>query len=190
LSTLAEIDTAIRTIEGAGNNQIVVLHCVAIYPTEDSYVNLRNMDTLSKIYSYPVGFSDHTLGTCVPLAAVAKGACVIEKHFTLDKNMEGWDHKVSATPEEMKTLVDDSRRINEALGTSRVACVESKERLDAFRRSIVAAREIREGEVITKDMIDLKRPGTGIPPEAMMYLIGKVAKRNITYDEIISLEDF
>ena len=140
LSTLSEIDTAIRTIENAGNQQIVILHCVAIYPTDDSLVNLRNIDTLAQLYPYPIGFSDHTLGTCIPLAAVARGACLIEKHFTLDKNMEGWDHKVSSSPEEMKVIVNDSQRIYNALGTKRIIRVEDNERLSAFRRSIVAAK--------------------------------------------------
>lgn len=190
LSNLAEIDSAIRTIEEAGNQQIVILHCVSIYPPEDTQVNLRNMNTLSQAYSYPVGFSDHTLGTCIPLAAVARGACVIEKHFTLDKEMEGWDHKVSATPDDMKTLVNDVQRIYKALGTCRVDRVENDERIGAFRRSIVAAKEISEGDLITEDMIDFKRPGTGLPPEAMMYMIGKKAKRYIAFDEIIKFEDF
>lgn len=190
LSNLAEIDLAIRTIEEAGNKQIIILHCVSIYPPEDIQVNLRNMDTLSQAYSYPVGFSDHTLGTCIPLAAVARGACVIEKHFTLDKDMEGWDHKVSATPNEMKTLVNDVQRIYNALGTGRVDRVENEDRINAFRRSIVAAKEINEGDVITEDMMDYKRPGSGLPPEAIEYMIGKKAKRNIAYDEIIKFDDF
>lgn len=190
LSTLSEIDTAIRTIESAGNDQIIILHCVAIYPTDDIDVNLKNIDSLSKIYPYPVGFSDHTLGTCIPLAAVAKGACLIEKHFTLDKNMEGWDHKVSATPNEMKTIVENSRRIHEALGDTRIIQVESIERQNAFRRSIVAAKEISEGDIITDDMLDFKRPGTGLAPEAIKYMIGKKVKRDISLDEIINIEDF
>ncbi len=190
LSNLSEIDTAIRTIEQAGNYKIVILHCVSLYPPEDTQVNLRNMDTLLQAYSYPVGFSDHTLDTCVPLAAVARGACVIEKHFTLDKDMEGWDHKVSATPDEMKRLVGDAKRIYNALGTGRIDCVENDDRIGAFRRSIVAAQEIIAGQVITEDMIDFKRPGTGMPPKAAMYIIGKQAKRNIAFDEIIEFEDF
>ncbi|MES9857781.1 MAG: N-acetylneuraminate synthase family protein [Sedimenticola sp.] len=190
LSNLAEIDSAIRTIEAAGNQRIVILHCVSIYPPEDTQVNLRNMDTLSQAYSYPVGFSDHTLGTCVPLAAVARGACVIEKHFTLDKEMDGWDHKVSATPVEMKSLVNDVRRIYNSLGTGRIDRVENEERVEAFRRSIVAAKAIGEGDLITEEMIDFKRPGIGLPPDAMMYLVGKKAKRYIAFDELIEFEDF
>lgn len=190
LSNLSEIDMAIRTIEETGNKDIVILHCVSIYPPEDRQVNLRNMDTLLQAYSYPVGFSDHTLGTCIPLAAVARGACVIEKHFTLDKDAEGWDHKVSATPDEMKILVNDARRIYNALGKNRVERVENEERVNAFRRSIVAAKNINKGELIADDMVDFKRPGTGLPPEAIKYVVGKKAKRSIAFDEIISLEDF
>jgi N-acetylneuraminate synthase len=190
LSNLAEIDEAIKVIETAGNTQIVILHCVSIYPPEDNQINLRNMDTLAQAYPYPVGFSDHSLGTCIPIAAIARGACIIEKHFTLDKDMEGWDHKVSATPDEMKTLVDDGHRVFEALGSRRIERVESQERLDAFRRSIVAARDIAEGEVITEDAIDYKRPGTGLPPQASEFVIGRTARRNISYDEIICLDDF
>lgn len=190
LSNLAEIDTAIQVIENAGNNQIVILHCVAIYPPEDRQVNLRNIDTFLQAYPYPVGFSDHTLGTCIPLAAVAKGACVIEKHFTLEKTMEGWDQKVSADPEDMKALVKGSLRIHAALGSSRITRVESNERLRAFRRSIVAAAEIRKGDLFSEKILDFKRPGTGLPPEFIKHLIGKKAKRNIAYDEIITLEDF
>ena len=190
LSNLAEIDQAIRTIEAAGNQQIIILHCVSIYPPEDEQVNLRNMETLSQAYPYPVGFSDHTLGVCIPLAAIARGACIIEKHFTLDKEMEGWDHKVSATPDEMKTLVNHSQRIYEALGSARIEQVESKERIDAFRRSIVAAKEIKKGIVITEDALDFKRPGSGFAPDAIKYMIGKTAKRDIAYDKIIEFDDF
>ncbi len=190
LSTLAEIDRAITTIESSGNRQIVILHCVSIYPPDDTMINLRNLETLQQMYPYPIGFSDHSLGTCIPLAAVAKGACVIEKHFTLDKNMEGWDHKVSATPEEMKIIVRDSKRIFAALGSARIEQLESRERIEAFRRSIVAARAIKAGEIITEDSIDFKRPGTGYPPEARDFIVGKKARRDIAYDEIIEFDDF
>jgi sialic acid synthase SpsE len=189
LSTLAEIDTAIRTIENAGNNQIVILHCIAIYPPKDEQVNLLNIDTLAQAYPYPIGFSDHSLGTCIPLAAVAKGACIIEKHFTLDKNMEGWDHKISADYDDMKVIARDAKRIYDALGSKRITCVENLEMLNAFRRSIVAASEIVEGDIITEDMLDFKRPGTGMPPGSIEQIIGKVAKRNIPFDELIMPND-
>src|SRR5690606_11888881 len=112
LSELYEIDKAIRTIENAGNLNIVILHCISIYPPKDEQVNLNNIDTLRTIYpKYPIGFSDHTLGTSIPLASTVKGVCLIEKHFTLDKNMEGWDHKVSANPEEMQIICSETKRI-------------------------------------------------------------------------------
>lgn len=190
LSTLSEIDKAVRTIESTGNSNLVLLHCVSLYPPDDCQVNLNNMDTLRKIYPYPVGFSDHTLGYSIPLAAVAKGACVIEKHFTLDKDMFGWDHKVSADFQEMKIITSESKRIQKALGTSRIVVNENEERIAAFRRSIVAGQKIKKGTVITEDMLDFKRPAEGIEPEYVRFIVGKTAKRDIEYDELIKMEDF
>lgn len=190
LSNQKEIDKAVKTIEETGNKEIIILHCVSIYPPDDRQINLKNIDTLSEMYPYIIGFSDHSLGTCISHAAVAKGACVIEKHFTLDKNMDGWDHNVSATPEEMKEIVDNAERIFNSLGTSEIIRVEDDERLKAFRRSIVAAKEICKGEVFTEDMLDFKRPGTGLSPENIESIVGKKAKRNIVYDEIINADDF
>ena len=189
LSDLSEIDRAVRTIENKGNKQIVILHCVSLYPPQDSDVNLKNMSTISNLYPYPVGFSDHTLGTCIPLAAVALGACIIEKHFTLDKGMEGWDHKVSADVDDMKVLVEDAKRIHMALGSNRIVRIENEDRLDAFRRSIVAATDISEGEIITREMLDYKRPGTGLAPEYTDFIIGRKAQRNIAFDDIIKRDD-
>ncbi len=190
LSELFEIDKAVKTIEKAGNNHIVILHCVATYPPIDSDVNLNNITTLMKIYpDYPVGFSDHTLGTTIPLASVALGACLIEKHFTLDKNMEGWDHKVSATKDEMQEIVRNATRISEALGSFRIISTESDEKKREFRRSIVLARDIKEGEIITKDDIDYKRPGGGFSPEMTEYIVGRKVKINLFYDSVLSNED-
>ena len=190
LSSLAEIDKAVSVIESAGNDQLVILHCVAIYPPEDKQINLNNIDSLQKIYQYPIGFSDHSLGTCIPIAAMAKGACVIEKHFTLDKEMFGWDHKVSANEEDMEVITNAAHRIFTALGTSRIQRMEEDDRLESFRRSIVASRSIKEGEIFTNSMLDFKRPGRGLAPEALDFIVGKVAKRNIEYDELINMQDF
>jgi len=189
LSTLAEIDKAVSVIEEAGNDQLVILHCVAIYPPEDKQVNLNNIDSLSNLYPYPIGSSDHSIGTCIPLAAVAKGASVIEKHFTLDKDMEGWDHKVSANPDEMAIITNDSKRIFNALGSKRITRVEPKDRVSEFRRSIVAARGIVIGEIITDEMLDYKRPGGGFDPEYKGFILGRTAQRNIPYDHIITSDD-
>ena len=171
LSTLSEIDKAIQTIESIGNNNIVLLHCVSLYPPEDNQVNLNNIETLRTAYPYPVGFSDHTLGFSIPLAAVAKGACLIEKHFTLDKKMFGWDHAISADYEEMGIIARESKRIQKSLGTYRIVVKENEERIKAFRRSIVAARKIRKGEVFTGDMLDFKRPAEGMPPGDVGFIL-------------------
>lgn len=189
LSELYEIDRAIRTIENAGNKQIVILHCVALYPPKDEDVNLNNIESLQKIYPYPIGFSDHTLGFSIPIASVAKGACIIEKHFTLDKSMFGWDHKISATPDELKIICEESKRIQKAMGSYGFRCEEDEERKAAFRRSIVTTREIKAGEVIKESDIDFKRPGTGLAPEFKDFVVGRTAKRDIGFDSMITKED-
>ena len=191
LSELYEIDKAVKTIESIGNEQIVILHCVATYPPTDSDVNLNNIKTLMAAYpDYPIGFSDHTLGTAIPLAAVALGACVIEKHFTLDKEMEGWDHKVSATEDEMETIVTNSKRITEALGSFRISATESDEKKREFRRSIVLTREMRTGETLKEDDIDYKRPGGGFDPAMTEFLVGRTISKDLEFDHILRKEDF
>ena len=189
LSELYEIDKAIHTIESTGNDKLVILHCVAIYPTPDENVNLNNIDTLQKLYPYPIGFSDHTLGYSIPLASVAKGVCLIEKHFTLDKDMEGWDHKVSVTPDEMRIIVEESKRISKAMGSSRIISTEDDIRKTEFRRSIVTTRNMKSGEIIKSSDLDAKRPGTGIPPGDLCYVTGRTLKNDVGEDEILNWED-
>lgn len=190
LNDFSEIDRAVRVIERAGNDQIIILHCVSKYPPDDSDINLNNIETFMRMYPYPIGFSDHSIGFSIPLAATAKGASIIEKHFTIDKKLPGWDHKISANPTELKIICDESKRINEALGNFRVVCKEDAERKNAFKRSIVASRKIEKGEVFTEEMLDFKRPGSGIEPGDAAFVIGKIAKRDIDYDELIGMEDF
>lgn len=190
LSELHEFDKAIRTIENAGNHEIIILHCISLYPPDDRDVNLKNIDSLKAIYpDYPIGFSDHTLGYSIPLAAVARGAIVLEKHFTLDKEMFGWDHKVSANPEELKIICTESRRIHTALGSGRFSCPESEERRNEFRRSIVLTRAMKAGETIISGDMDFKRPGTGIKPEEWVYLQGRKVRTDLEFDHIIKWED-
>ena len=190
LSELYEIDKAVKTIENAGNNQIVILHCVSTYPPIDSDVNLNNIKTLMNAYpDYPIGFSDHTLGTAIPLASVALGACLIEKHFTLDKTMEGWDHKVSATKDEMIEIVENSKRISDALGSFRITASESDEKKREFRRSIVITRDMKKGEVIQEEDIDYKRPGGGFDPEMTDFIIGRTVNKDLNNDYILTKED-
>ena len=189
LSEVFEIDRAIRTIEEAGNNQIVILHCVSIYPPQDHQVQLNNIDTLRTLYpDYPIGFSDHTLGVSIPLASVVKGVCLIEKHFTLDKNMEGWDHKVSANQDELAQICRETKRIRAAMGSTRIQTQESKERIDSFRRSIVTTRLIKAGEVIQRQDVDFKRPATGISPEYLPFVVGRTVKNDLPFDKPITPE--
>lgn len=190
LSELHEIDRAVRTIENAGNEQIVILHCVAIYPPKDEEINLNNISTLKAVYPYPIGFSDHSIGIAVPLASVAKEVCIIEKHFTLDKEMFGWDHKVSADALELEAIVSGSKKIAKAMGTGRVRSVESDERKREFRRSIVLTKNLKKGECVTSEMIDFKRPGTGISPEYSNVVIGRKAASDLLADYPIKWEDF
>ncbi len=189
LSELYELDKAIRTIEDAGNNNIVILHCVSKYPPNDNEVNLNNIKTLQTIYPYPIGFSDHTLGFEIPLASISFGACIIEKHFTLDKNLPGWDHKVSATPDEMKIIVDGSKRIHKAIGNFRIIPEEDNERRIEFRRSIVITRDMKRGEIITISDIDFKRPGRGLAPEMAKFVVGRKINKDLVSDSILKLED-
>lgn len=190
LGSLADVDEAVRCLEENGCKEIVLLHCVSIYPPMDEQVNLNNIDMLRETFGYPVGYSDHTLGTIAPVMSVAKNVCIIEKHFTLDKNMDGWDHKVSADSSDLKVIVEAAKRGTQMLGQKRKIIVESQERREAFQRSIVAARDIPFGKIIERSDIEFKRPGTGISPKYMDFIIGKTAKRNIKYDEIIDKNDF
>lgn len=190
LGTLSEIDEAVRVLEATGNRQIVILHCVSLYPPEDSQVNLNNIDMLREAYDYPIGYSDHTIGTEISLAAIAKGACVLEKHFTLDKEMFGWDHKVSANPEEMAAITRGRDRIFAALGSKRrTVSAAEEEKKKAFRRSIVSRRDIRDGEIIDADAITYRRPGTGIPPNLAHLIVGARAVKLIEADAVIGWQD-
>lgn len=190
--TLAEIEHALEVLAGAGQPEIVLLHCVSLYPPQsDEVVNLRNVEMLRDTFGLPVGFSDHTIGVELPLAAIALGAVVIEKHFTLDKTLPGWDHAVSADPAEMALIASAARRIPAALGTRRrILSDAERDNAKSMRRSAVAARDIRAGEAITAAHIEFRRPGTGISPDQADRLIGNVAVRNIAADEILSDTDF
>lgn len=190
LSELYEIDKAIHTIESAGNKNIIILHCVAEYPPEINKINLNKFDSFLKLYPYPIGFSDHTLGTAIPLAAVAKGAILIEKHYTLDKSTEGWDHAISLDPEELNYLSKESKNISLALGSSRITSSESQEKKNIFRRSLIAANNINKGQIITPSDITEKRPGTGISPDFKEFIIGKIAQKDIKEDSVITKDCF
>ena len=191
LSDLSEITKAINTLEIAGCYEIILLHCVAIYPVKDKDVNLNNIDTLKKIYpQYPIGFSDHSLGSSITLASVVKGVKIIEKHFTLDKEMFGWDHKVSASPDELATICFQSKRIIDSLGTSKIVKPENQNRINEFRRSIVAKKSLKKNHKLKYSDIDYKRPGIGISPDRADIIIGRKLNKTIKQDHILKFSDF
>lgn len=190
LCEISDVADAVKTLKENGCPEVILLHCVSIYPPEDSQVNLNNIDMLRQTFGCKVGYSDHTLGTIAPIMSIAKGVCIIEKHFTLDKDMVGWDHKISADPAELKQICEASKVGYKMLGSYAKVVNENQERRDAFQRSIVAARPIKIGEVITEADLDYKRPGSGIPPKYYKFIIGKTAKRDLMYDEIVQMEDF
>jgi N,N'-diacetyllegionaminate synthase len=190
MATLAEIEEAVEVVRSEGNEQIILLHCISIYPPDYEIINLRNMITLQQAFEVPVGFSDHTIGTAIPLAAIAMGACVIEKHFTLDKDMAGWDHAISADPQELQAIVEEGKNVFVAAGSSRRVVSEAEmEKRKKFRRSLVARRALRQGHVITEEDIDAKRPGTGISPNQIPYVLGRKLARDLEEDQVINWND-
>lgn len=188
MSTLGDIEKALEILRASGTTDITVLHCNTEYPTPMEDVNLNAMETIKEAFKVKVGYSDHTLGIEVPIAAVALGATVIEKHFTLDKTMEGPDHKASLEPEELKEMVRCIRNIEKALGDGIKKLTESeKKNINIARKSIVAGRNIKEGEIFTEKNLEIKRPGDGISPMRWDEIIGQKAKRDFKEDELIEI---
>lgn len=190
MAEMGEIQAAIDVLEKAGTPRtiVTVLHCTTEYPAPMAEVNLRAMLGIGKEFGVEVGYSDHTRGIEVAMAAVALGASVIEKHFTLDRNMPGPDHKASLEPEELKAMVTAIRNIEIALGDGikRLTSSEARNKLIA-RKSLVAKRAIKAGEVFSAENISAKRPGTGISPMRWDEVMGRVASRDFLSDELIEL---
>ena len=190
MANLGEIEKAVKIIENEGNSKIVILHCVAIYPTENKDLNLKNITMLQNTFGYPVGFSDHSLGFVASLTSVALGACVIEKHFTTDKSLPGWDHEISSSPEEMKKIVESSKIIYQVLGNlKRTVSKNEEEKKKVFRRSIVLNKNLKAGDIIKEEDISLKRPGTGFSPDEIKFVIGKKLKRDFEADYLLTKDD-
>lgn len=190
MATMSDIEAAIDVLEQAGTPRamLTVLHCTTEYPTPMNEVNLRAMQSINKALGIAVGYSDHTQGIEVAIAAVATGAVVIEKHFTLDRNLPGPDHKASLEPAELKAMVTAIRNIEMAMGDGikRLTPSEAKNKPVA-RKSLVASREIKAGEVFTADNLTAKRPGTGISPMRWDEVLGKKAPHDFIEDELIDL---
>ena len=188
MSTMEEIANALDILKSNGAGNITLLHCNTEYPTPYEDVNLRAMKTLKDTFQIPVGYSDHTQGIEVPIAAVASGACVIEKHFTLDKTMEGPDHKASLEPDELKNMVSAIRNIEKAMGAKEKFPTKSETKnITIARKSIVAKCDIKKGEKLTEDNLYVKRPGDGISPMKWFEVIGTTAIRDFKEDELIEL---
>jgi sialic acid synthase SpsE len=190
MATLSEIEAALAVIEQAGTPRhlITVLHCTSEYPAPMADVNLRAMLSIKDTLGVEVGYSDHTQGIEIPVAAVALGARVIEKHFTLDRTMPGPDHQASLEPHELKAMVDAIRNVEAALGdgVKRPSFSELKNK-SIVRKSLVAIRDIRAGEPFSADNVGTKRPGTGISPMHWDEVMGRSATRNFSFDELIEL---
>ncbi|EAI5466194.1 N-acetylneuraminate synthase [Campylobacter lari] len=190
MTSLGEIEMALDVLidNGTQRNKITILHCNSEYPTPFKDVNLKAMQTIKEAFKLPVGYSDHTLGVTIPIAAVAMGACVIEKHFTLDKNMQGPDHLASLNPDELKTMVQSIRELEQALGNGIKKPSESETKnINIGRKSLVAASPIKKGDFFTEKNLGVKRPGNGISPMEWDNIIGKVAEKNFDIDELIVL---
>ncbi|MGI0528392.1 N-acetylneuraminate synthase [Treponema socranskii] len=188
MSTLAEVDTALAELRNSGAADITLLHCTTNYPCPMEDVNLNAMLTMREAFKIPVGYSDHTKGIEVPIAAVAMGAAVIEKHFTLDRNMEGPDHLASIEPDEFKNMVDSIRNIEIALGTGEKTPVKSEVDISkVVLKRCVASQNIRSGELFTNENVTVKRNDKGLPSKYWDLLIGKQATRDYKIDEAVEL---
>lgn len=189
MATLSEVDEAVRTIRRIGNQSLVLLQCTTNYPSRAEDANLKAMTTMRKAFALPVGYSDHTIGSTAAIAAVALGACFVEKHFTTDRDLEGPDHSSSADATEFSELVSLIRETEVLLGTGRKEpCDLESQNIIGMRRSIVAAVDIPSGAVLSIDMLTTKRPGGGIPPSRITEMVGRVVGQDIAKDTLLSYE--
>jgi len=187
MADLSDIETALEVIYKTGNHQVILLHCAINYPPKFSDLHLRAMETMRLAFELPVGFSDHSSGISADIAAVALGACAIEKHYTTSRKLQGPDHSFAIEPHELKAMVQGIRETEQALGSTVKRHTKAEEEMYRLgRRSLVAAKRVSKGTRITADMIDVKRPGFGIPTKQMDIVIGRVAKIDIDEDEILS----
>lgn len=191
MGTLEEIVDAVKVIESTKNSQLIILHCTSVYPAPPEIIRLQNITGLREHFpSYPIGYSDHSLGIEIPSASVALGACLIEKHFTLDSSRIGMDNQMATEPEEMRSMVKACHSVYEALGgVERVLSESEKEQADKMRRSIVAKINLSSGDVLTELAIDFKRPGFGLPPSKLKEVLNRKIKRDIEAGSIIEIKD-
>jgi sialic acid synthase SpsE len=190
MARLSEIDKAVELLTKKNCNDIALLHCISIYPPLYEDIHLNNITMLQQAFGLPIGFSDHTIGFSIPLASVALGSCIIEKHFTTDKNLPGWDHEISADPYEMKIICVESEKISRSMGSfSRIVSEAEEQKKFKFRRSIVVTRDLSAGHVLTPADLTSKRPGTGISPDLMEHLIGKKLTADVSADTLLKWDN-
>lgn len=191
MSEIEEIQKAVDIIEKCENKNICLLHCISIYPPEISTIRLNNIVGLRDEFpDYPIGFSDHSLGIEMPSAAVALGACMIEKHFTLDKSKIGMDNQIALEPDEMSRLVTNCHSVQKALGsTERIVMQAEIDQREQMRRSIVVTKDLKTGHKLNKKDLDVKRPGTGISPDKLTEIIGKTLIVDVEMDTLIMETD-
>lgn len=189
MSNLAEVEAAVATLRDGGQQSLALLHCVSNYPAAPIDCNLRAMDTMSAALHVPVGYSDHTEGIEVCLAAVARGACIIEKHLTLNRHLPGPDHRASSEPEELARLIHGIRHVEEALGHGRKEPAASEANTAAVaRKSLVAARDIPAGTKLTRELVAIKRPGTGLSPALLEQVLGKTLRSEVKESSLFTWE--
>jgi len=187
MATLGEVAEAVEVIRKEGAAEIILLHCVSSYPAKIEDMNLKAMETLKTAFQLPVGLSDHSIGVTIPIAATALEASIIEKHFTLDKNLPGPDHQASLEPEELRQMVKAIRDIEKAMGDgTKRPTAEEEENKKVVRRGIVARVDIPQGTIITEEMLEIKRPGIGLKPKHMTKIMGRKTKKRLKPGEPIT----
>ncbi|MEP6754339.1 MAG: N-acetylneuraminate synthase [Chthonomonadales bacterium] len=191
MSWISEVEEAVRAVRETGNNDIALLHCVSNYPADPADINLRVLKTMELAFGLPVGYSDHTLGNEVAIAAVAVGARCIEKHFTLDRNMEGPDHTASLEPVELRRMIEQIRNVEAAMGHGRKEPAASEADTAAVaRKSLVAARDLAAGTLLSTSDFAVKRPGNGLKPALVDLVSGRTLTRSIRQDDLITFDMF
>jgi sialic acid synthase SpsE len=191
MAVYGEIEDALDAIAASGNDEVALLRCASTYPAPFEIMNLRAMETMRTAFGVPVGLSDHSEGIAVAGGAAALGMDLIEKHFTLSRSMEGPDHAFAVEPDELKALIESVRAVEASLGNGRLEGPSDAERQEMYtlaRRSVIAAVDIPAGTVISREMLTTKRPGYGVPPKHIDLLVGRVARVNIEWDDVITWE--
>ena len=189
MARMWEIDKAVELLAQKGVKEIALLHCISIYPPAHEDIHLKNITMLQQAFDLPIGFSDHSIGFSIPLASVALGACIIEKHFTTDKDLPGWDHVISADPAELKVICEQSPIIAASLGNFHRKVSEAEEdKKSKFRRSVVVKHSLPVGHVLTEADLTSKRPGTGISPDQIHMLVGRTLNQTVQGDTLVRWE--